>query len=158
MRIFLTILFCVIAASVSAQSSVGLGNLNVAADTPIEAAADNLSVDQNAGTAVFTGNAIISQGDIRLSAQKIVITYSNDGGISRIDAQMQVLFTSPSEEVEAEKVVYTLSNEKMIFEDNVIFVQGPNVISADRMTIDLAKNAAVMEGRVRSILQSGGNQ
>lgn len=158
LRIYIATMFCLLTATAHAQTSVGLGGLDVDQSTPIEAAADNLSVDQNAGKAVFTGNAVISQGNMRLSAQKIVIIYTDGGGIDRIDAFEKVLFTSPSEEVEADIAVYTLANETMVFEKNVIFVQGPNVASSDRLTVNLATNTAVMEGRVRSIIQQGGTQ
>jgi lipopolysaccharide export system protein LptA len=116
--------------------------------------ADKLTVSQSDGSAQFEGNVIIAQGVIRLAASLVTVTYLEAGGIDRLNASGGVTLVTQTESAKAETAEYDLTNRQLMMRGEVVLIQGQNAISADSMNIDLASGAAVMEGRVRTVLSS----
>ncbi|MEE9387844.1 MAG: lipopolysaccharide transport periplasmic protein LptA [Paracoccaceae bacterium] len=150
-------------ASLIAQGAdVAFGGLQHDASQPIEISADQLSIDQSDGSAQFVGNVLIGQGDLRLSAGKVLVQYAASaneatGNISRLMASGGVTLTSGSEAAEAESAEYSLETSVITMIGNVILTQGRNALSAQRMVIDLKTGRATMAGRVRTIFRTDNN-
>ena len=139
-------------------TTLAFGGLQHDASLPVEVAADSLQVDQNDGTAVFTGNVLVSQGEMRLASETLRVEYASDGEngeIARMLAGGGVTFTNGLEAAEAADAVYTLSSSNVVMTGDVILTQGQNAIAGDRLTIDLETGIGNMEGRVRTVFQSG---
>ncbi|MEM1374510.1 MAG: LptA/OstA family protein [Pseudomonadota bacterium] len=120
---------------------------------PIEIAADQMSISQEDGSATLTGNVVIGQGDLRLAAPSVQVSYSEGGGISEIVADGGVTVVTPQEEVEARRAVYILSSDTMVLTGDVLLSQGRSAVSAETMRVNLATGSALLEGRVRTVLQ-----
>ena len=71
LRLLLTAL--ILAASPAVAQNVAFGGMRADISAPVEVAADNLSVNQADGSAVFTGNVVIGQGEMRLSADSVTV-------------------------------------------------------------------------------------
>ncbi|MEQ7870857.1 lipopolysaccharide transport periplasmic protein LptA [Chromohalobacter salexigens] len=56
------------------------------ANQPIEIAADQLDLDDNAGTAVYTGDVDMQQGSMRLTAARVEIERNAQGEVSTVTA------------------------------------------------------------------------
>ena len=153
----------VTAASVNAQSTeVAFGGLQHDSSLPVEIASDQLQVSQSEGTATFIGNVIIGQGEMRISAAKAVVFYETaegepTGEVSSMLATGGVTVVNGNEAAEADQADYSVADETILMTGNVILTQGRNAISAETMLIDLNKGTAALDGRVRTILQTGGN-
>ena len=145
---------CLLAFTASAQTSLSLGGFITDPDAPVEMTADKLTVSQSDGSAQFEGNVIIAQGVIRLAASLVTVTYLEAGGIDRLNASGGVTLVTQTESAKAETAEYDLTNRQLMMRGEVVLIQGQNAISADSMNIDLASGAAVMEGRVRTVLSS----
>ena len=145
---------CLLAFTASAQTSLSLGGFTTDLDAPVEITADKLTVSQSDGSAQFEGNVIIAQGVIRLAASLVTVTYLEAGGIDRLNASGGVTLVTQTESAKAETAEYDLTNRQLMMRGEVVLIQGRNAISADSMNIDLASGAAVMEGRVRTVLSS----
>lgn len=154
----LTLILSLLSApAVAQETSVALGGLRPDPNAPIEIASDSLAVDQQAGTAEFTGNVVIGQGDLRLSAGRVQVVYGSDAGsISRLEASGGVTFATSEAEAEATQAVYDIDGGTLVLTGDVLLSQGPSALAADRMSIDLSTGAAVMEGRVRTVFQQQG--
>lgn len=150
-------LFALLLASpVMAQTNIDLGGITTNPNAPVEVAADSLSVDQDSGTAVFEGNVLIGQGDLRIGAARAQVVYDGaTGGIASFAASGGVTFTTATEAAEAQNANYDLTNGKLVLSGDVLLTQGPSALSADRMTIDVETGNAQMEGRVRTVFQQG---
>ena len=148
---------CLLAFTASAQTSLSLGGFTIDPDAPVEMTADKLTVSQSDGSAQFEGNVIIAQGVIRLAASLVTVTYLEAGGIDRLNASGGVTLVTQTESAKAETAEYDLTNRQLMMRGEVVLIQGQNAISADSMNIDLASGAAVMEGRVRTVLSSESN-
>jgi len=107
-----------IGAAFAQGASVAFGGLKHDASQPVEITADELSVDQATGSAVFAGNVVAGQGEMRLSAARVQVQYATG---------------------------------------DVILTQGVNALSGQKLTADLNTGSGRMEGRVKTIFQTGGN-
>ncbi|MGB0798679.1 MAG: lipopolysaccharide transport periplasmic protein LptA [Planktomarina sp.] len=146
-----------LAAPLAAQTTLSFGGLNVDPNAQVEMTADKLSVSQTDGAATFEGNVIIGQGNMRIAAQKVVVTYKDGGGIEKLDASGGVTFVTGTEAAEAQTARYSLGDQTLRMRGNVLLTQGQNALTADAMFINLATGAAVMEGRVKTVLNTGGS-
>jgi len=146
------------ATPLAAQTNVNLGGITADPTAPVEVAADNLTVDQDTGTATFTGNVKIGQGDLRLSAGAVEVVYGADTGeIARLKATGGVTFATATEAAEAQNADYDIAGGSLVLSGNVLLTQGASAISAERMSVNLTTGNAELSGRVRTIFQQGGN-
>lgn len=152
-----------VAPMATAQStSIAFSDMAIDPDSPIELSADQLSVSQPDGTARFVGNVVVAQGDLRISAGEMLIEYTEgtDGQrtrISRLLASGGVTVVAPAEAAEAEEAVYSIDDSTVVLSGNVLLTQGPNAITGERLTIDLVAGTGLFDGRVRTVIQAGGN-
>ena len=151
------------AGAVSAQTNVATGGFrNPEPDAPVEVVSDRLDLTQNAGTALFTGNVVATQGAMRLTAQWLLVEYVllEDGSlgdeIKTITARDQVLLVTPTEAAEGDEAVYMPLRNEIVLTGNVLLTQGVNTVAGDRMVVDLETGIGEVEGRVRSVLQPAG--
>lgn len=141
-----------------AQTNVDLGGIEVDTSAAIEVTADNLAVDQESGRAIFDGNVIIAQGDLRLTAGQVEVVYGTDTSeIAQLIASEGVTFVTAEEAAEAQRADYDIASGLLILQGDVLLTQGPSAISAGQMTINVTDGTASMEGRVRTVLQQGDN-
>jgi lipopolysaccharide export system protein LptA len=157
--ILLPIFLIFSAMSVAAQgANVAFGTIRQDTGLPVEVTADNLSVDQATGTAIFTGNVLIGQGEMRLSASRVLVVYRANGeGIARLEATGGVTLVSGPDAAESERADYDIDNGTIVMTGNVLLAQGRNALSSDKLSVKLSDGTAQMSGRVRTVLQPGGN-
>ena len=158
LRFLLTVLaFLSLPLSVGAQETkVSFGSLKVDPTLPVEVTADQLDVDQETGEAIFVGNVVIGQGDMRLAAPRVLVIYDAETrGIARMEATGGVTLVSGPDAAESERADYTIDDGLIVMTGNVLLTQGPSALAADRMTVNLATGSAQMVGRVKTILRSG---
>jgi len=145
---------CAIVSAASAQSQVAFGSMAQDTSAPVEVSADNLSVNQSDGTALYTGNVVIGQGDMRLSAPRVLVVYGEQQNrIDRLEATGGVTLVSGDEAAEAERADYNIEAGTVVMRGNVLVTQGPNAITSEEMTVDLDTGTAQLTGRVRTVLQ-----
>lgn len=135
-----------------AQLAFGIGRADK--DAPVEVTAENLSVNQTDGTAVFTGDVRIGQGEMRLSAPRVLVVYFQDrSGIQRLEATGGVTLVNGEDAAEARTADYNIETGMIEMSGDVLLVQGPNTLTADRMSVDTQAGTARMSGRVKTVLQ-----
>jgi lipopolysaccharide export system protein LptA len=147
-----------LASPLAAQTNVDLGGLTVDTSAPIEVTADSLSIDQDTGRAIFDGNVVIGQGALRVTAGRVEVVYGTDTSeIAQLIASGGVTFVTESEAAEAQTASYDITTGMLTLEGEVLLTQGASAISAGRMLINVTTGTATMDGRVRTVLQQGGN-
>jgi lipopolysaccharide export system protein LptA len=159
LRTFACIALLGLSTQVVAQGTqVAFGAIRQDTSAPVEVSADELNVDQNTGAAEFTGNVVIGQGDMRLSAPRVLVIYRQDeAGIERLEATGGVTLVSGPDAAESQRADYDIDEGVIVMTGDVLMAQGQSAISADRMTVRLNEGTARMQGRVKTILQSGKN-
>ena len=144
----------VLAGPIFAQgASFAFGGLAQERDLPVEISSDQLAVDQNSGLAVFTGNVLIIQGEMRLSAPRVEVVYGgNAAGISQLQATGGVTLVSGPDAAEAQNADYDIDMGTVLMTGDVLVTQGQNVFSSERMELDLEAGTAALMGRVRTTI------
>ena len=156
LRIIFLFLFLPVAAQ--AQTDITLGGIRADPTAPVEVTADNLTVDQTARSAVFAGNVVIGQGDLRIAAGRVQVIYDEaSGDIGQLLAAGGVTFVTETEAAEAQSADYNLTTGMLTLSGEVLLTQGASALSADAMTINLRDGTAVMEGRVRTVFRQADN-
>lgn len=136
-------------------SQVAFGSLKQDPDLPVEVTAETLDVNQQDGTAVFNGNVVVIQGEMRLAAANVLVIYSNEeSAIKRLIATGDVVLVSGPDEAEAERADYEIGTGTVVMTTNVLLTQGATAVSGDKMTVNLNTGTAEMSGRVKTVFRS----
>ena len=158
----IAVLVAALPAAVVAQgASVEFGEAGFDGAQPIEVTSDALTVDQADGSAVFEGNVVVVQGALRLASDALRVEYADGTGgerteIRRILASGGVTFVNDGDAAEAQEAVYSVAEGTIRMTGDVLVSQGPSALSGEALTVDLASGSGRMEGRVRTVLQAGG--
>lgn len=152
-------LLALLVTPVAAQQ-VAFGGIKADARAPVEVTADSLNVNQADGTAVFTGNVLVVQGGLRMQAATIRVGYAPDDRtkIQTMTATGGVTLVSPTEAAESKEAVYDVAGGSVVMTGDVLLKQGQNVMSGQKLTVDLRSGTGQMDGRVKTILQPGSAQ
>ncbi len=149
----------VVGEALAQGTSIAFGGLQHDTSLPVEVASDQLQIDQADGTADFTGNVLITQGEMRLSAGAVRVVYVQgaDGRISEMRATGGVTLVNGAEAAEAREAVYSIDKGSVVMTGDVILTQGQNALSSNSLSIDLNNGTGTLEGRVRTVFQTDGN-
>ncbi|NHB75927.1 LptA/OstA family protein [Rhodobacter calidifons] len=158
-RTFLLALGLALAGSMApAQQRIAFGELNQDTTLPVEVQADQLTVNNADGTAVFSGNVIVTQGEMKLSAGEVRVTYGADRkSIDSLLASGGVTVTNLGDAAEAREALYTIDSGVIVLTGDVVLTQGPSAMAGQKLTINLKDGTGVMEGRVTTTFVPGGN-
>jgi lipopolysaccharide export system protein LptA len=151
----LTALWAVSSPPAGAQgATVAFGGIKSDTTLPVEVTADQLEVNQTDGTAIFTGNVIVLQGDMRMSAAAVRVEYAKDDRtkIDTIHATGGVTLTSPTEAAEGREAVYTVASGEVVMTGDVLLTQGGSTIAGQKLIVDLDTGTGRMDGRVKTVI------
>ena len=160
-RIYWLVLALGLPSLVWAQAaSIAMGTPAFDVSLPVEVSADALKVDQSSGAATFEGNVLVVQGDVRMSAGAVEITYASDdnttgNGIEALRARGGVTFVTATDAVEASEALYSIKDGTVVLSGNVLLTQGQSAISGDKLVVNLEAGTGRMEGRVRTVIGGG---
>lgn len=144
------------AAAFAQTTNVQFNGMKADSTLPVELTSDQLEINQADGTAIFSGNAVATQGELKLSANQLRAEYSTDTkAVDKIIATGSVLLVNATDAIEADEAVYTVAASEVVFTGNVLMTQGAAAISAQRMVIDLTSGTGRMEGNVTTTFVPG---
>mgnify|MGYP000358347891 CR=1 FL=1 len=118
--------------------------------SPVDVEADRIEVQDRADRAVFSGNVIVRQADLSLTAARLTVAYARASGnvdIDRIDASGGVFIRSDTETARGDFAVYDLNRRIITVIGNVELNQGANRVRGGRLVIDLDSGRAIVDGR-----------
>lgn len=129
------------------------------ANAPIQVSADQFSADLNAKSGTYSGNVIVTQGDMRLRANTVRINTTNNKP-DKIVANGNVVFDSAtSGSATGDNAVYEVAPRLITFTGRVILTKGKDVMRGSTLTVNLVTGKAVLNavgskttgGRVQGI-------
>ena len=117
-------------------------------NAPVDVAADRIEVQDRADRAIFSGNVVVKQAELTLTAPRLTVAYSNSGGIEieRLDASGGVTVRSPSEMAQGQFAIYDLDSRLITLIGGVTLVRGDSRVAGGRLVIDLRSGRAVIDG------------
>lgn len=118
-------------------------------NAPVDFSADRIEVQDRADRVVVSGNVQVTQGNLRLTADRLTVAYSRAGGIeiNRLDAMGGVVVTRANETARGDVAIYDLDRRIITMLGNVQLTQGANRLSGGRLLIDLRTNRSSVDGR-----------
>ena len=144
-------------AACAQTTNVAFGAIKADPTLPVEVTADSLDVNQADGSAEFRGNVKVGQGEMRLSAQRVLVIYDQENrGIQRMEAVGDVVLVNGPDAAEADRADYSIDTGVIVMTGDVLLTQGPNAITSEKMTVNLTTGTAQMVGRVKTILNPKG--
>lgn len=147
-----------LAAAHAQEARIAFGELNQDTSLPVEVQADQLAVNNADGTAVFSGNVVVTQGEMKLAAGEVLVRYGTDQKeIDELVASGGVIVTNLGDAAEAREAVYTIASGQIVLSGDVLMTQGGSAMAGQRLTINLKDGTGVMEGRVTTTFVPGGN-
>lgn len=139
-------------------TSIAFGGLKGDTTLPVEVKADSLSVDQTSGQAIFAGGVLVTQGEMRLSAESVRVEYATDSQkIAKLYATGKVILVNVKDAAEASEAVYTIDSGEVVMTGDVLLTQGQAAIKGQRLVIDLKTGTGRMEGGVTTTFIPGKN-
>jgi lipopolysaccharide export system protein LptA len=139
-------------------TNVAFAGLKTDITQPVQVTADQLSVNQTDGTATFTGNVIIMQGDMKVQAAEVLVTYGTDNqSIQSLHAGGGVTVAAGSDAAQAETADYRPDTGELILQGAVVLTQGAAALSGEKLTLSLTSGLGTMSGRVTTIFTPGKN-
>ena len=129
----------------------------------LDVQSDNLSIDNKANTAQFTGNVRVVRGEVTMMADLVDVDYletqegdtvKND--VESITATGNVKIVDGKKTITAMKAIYQVQKDRMELIDNVVVKEGPeNVITGTKMLYDMTQGLITVTsggGRVKATL------
>jgi lipopolysaccharide export system protein LptA len=146
------------ATAATAQQKIAFGDLNQDTTLPVQVSADQLAVNNADGSAVFSGNVVVTQGEMKLAAGEVRVTYGTEqNDIQELVASGGVTVTNLGDAAEAREAVYTIDSGVIVLSGDVLLTQGPAAMAGQKLTINLKDGTGVMDGRVTTTFVPGGD-
>ena len=151
-------LFLLLGAPAFAQGlEVPFGGLKQDPSLPVEVNAAELSVDQSDNSATFSRGVTVTQGEVKLTADKIRVVYAaavegQPAKIAKLEASGGVTLVSGAATATAANGEYDINTGNVVLTGGISLVQGPTSVSGDRMSVNLTTGTGRIEGNVRTVL------
>lgn len=157
LRNALFVILALLAGVANAEgTNVSFGGFKGDTSAPVEVTADSLSVNQANGQAVFSGNVLVKQGQMRMTAGEITVEYEEGGkGIKTLNATGKVVLVNATDAAQADSATYTIGSGEVLMKGNVLLTQGQATIAGEEMLVDLKSGTGKIQGRVTTTFTPG---
>jgi lipopolysaccharide export system protein LptA len=121
----------------AAHAAGGISNHN--SNAPVNYEADRIDLDDKANRVVLTGHVIITQAELRMTAARTVVDYTNNGSlkISLINSTGGVVVTRENEKAVGDVASYDFNRSVIVMAGNVTVTRGTDVSRGARLVVDL---------------------
>ncbi len=135
--IFLLSLFFIIFSPVFSSSLL-------AASHQIKISSDELSIDEDNSKATFLGNVIITQPDLTLWAEKVIVHYGEDGpsDIKDFEAIGNVKIEQPEQTAIANRAIYDPKTKILRLIGDVSVTNDSGTIRGPELIVDIKSGAS----------------
>jgi len=118
------------------------------ANQPVNYAADRIELQDRQNRVVLSGNVVINQGDLRLSAGRTTVAYTDTGTlrIQRIDATGGVTVVRGDERASGAAGVYDFNRRVIVLSGGVALRRGSDTLNGGRLVIDLNTGVSSIDG------------
>lgn len=151
-----------LAAAQAQAQTLGASSLQVDPDQPVTIAADTLEIIERENLALFSGEVALVQGDLKISAPIVRVTYGASDGtagsrqIDMVEAPDGATVTSSGQTVEGGRLVYRLGSRMVEITGGVRIEQDGSTLLAEQLVLDIDAGTVVMRGgeggQVRAVL------
>lgn len=153
--LFISVLLVFVSGLAQAQKKLKMDK-----DQPIQIQSDRLDAYQEKRVVIFSGNAVATQGDRTIKAERMLIYYKDRSGgpekknvseigaagdLERLEAQGRVTITEPNRIVTGDQAVFYQDSQKIVMTGNAVMREGKNVIKGGKIIVFLNEDRGVVE-------------
>jgi lipopolysaccharide export system protein LptA len=161
--------FLVITPLQAKDNSVKKNKLN--SKEPIEIVSDRMDAFNEKKLVIFSGNAVATQGDKEIKADRLLIYYKKEtgkkdkvgakeiggtGDLEKIEAKGKVVVTQKTRVARGDEAVYFQDSGQIIMTGNPTLHDGKNLIKGDKVIVFVDEDRGVVESdtqkRVKAII------
>jgi len=130
----------------SMAGAQGIAGFN--SSQPVNYAADRIELQDRQKRVVLSGDVVITQGDLRLTAARTTVSYTDEGSlrIQRIDATGGVTVNRGGESARGNAGIYDLNRRVIVLSGAVALRRGGDTLNGGRLTIDLNSGLSSVDG------------
>jgi lipopolysaccharide export system protein LptA len=130
----------------SQAGAQGIAGFN--SDQPVNYAADRIELQDKQNRVILSGNVVVNQGDLRLTAARATVAYTNNNGvqIQRMDATGGVVVTRGNERASGAAGVYDFNRRVIVLSGGVHLLRGTDTLNGGRLTMDLKSGLSTVDG------------
>ena len=107
--------------------------------------ADNFLADLNGESGTYTGNVIVSQGEVKLHADKVTVL-APGGKASRMEAAGHVVVDSPSGQAVGDNGIYDVAAQNLRLTGHVVLTKDANVMRGSTLEVAMDTGLARLTG------------
>jgi lipopolysaccharide export system protein LptA len=143
---------------------------------PIQIVSDRMEAYNEKRMVVFSGNAVATQGERIIRAERLTLYYREDrkaagrsstgvegtGNLERVEAKGHVTITEGERVVTGEEAVFEQDTQKITMTGGAVLREGANIIRGDRIVVFLNENRGLVDSvenrRVTATIYPGGTE
>ena len=110
---------------------------------PIAVNADSFLADLKGETGTYTGNVIVTQGEVKLHADEVTVL-APGGRAARMEAKGHVVVDSPSGQAVGDNGVYDVAQQNLRLTGHVVLTQDANVMRGSELQVSMATGIATL--------------
>jgi lipopolysaccharide export system protein LptA len=155
MLMVVSLLLFPVSASAQAQKKLKMDK-----SQPIDIQSDRLDAYQEKKVVIFSGNAVATQGDRTIKADRLLIYYKDRpggtekkdikdmgavGDFERLEAQGHVTITETNRIVTGDHAIFYQDSQKIVMTGNAVMREGKNIIKGGKIIVFLDEDRGVVE-------------
>jgi len=117
-----------------------------------EITSDKLLFDYGEKRAVFTGNVVVTDPDMQLTADQLTVFLTTEDEIEKIEASGSVVIKMEGLHSQSGHAIYTLDNGKLVLTDRPQVAREGSVLQAEKITYWRLENRLQAEPRARVLM------
>ncbi len=122
---------------------------------PVSVTSETLTADNKAHTALFEKNVVAKTTDITMSADRMLVSYTDRGDITRIQLKGNVKVQQEDKVITSQEAIYYAETpERLVFSGNPQAFDGQNVLSGTKITYYVDEERSFVEGGSKVIMKS----
>jgi lipopolysaccharide export system protein LptA len=145
-------------------------------DQPVQIESDALEVRTKDNVATFSGKVHVTQGDMDMRCQSLVVFYEDDSSkgsgirtarpgpgasgnsqIKRLEANGGVTVVQKDQTAKGDKGIFDMRANTVTLAGNIVLTQDKNILRGERLVVDMTTGVSRVEGgRVQGLFQSNG--
>jgi lipopolysaccharide transport protein LptA len=123
---------------------------------PIHVTSDRLDFDYKNRQAIFKGTVQVTQGDIRLDSDQLVVEYAdtktgNEQQLREVTAEGNVKITQGARRATGKRAVFDQSNRTLVLTGGAALEEGPNQVAGDTIVVYPDESRMEVKGENRRV-------
>ncbi|MGA1867029.1 MAG: lipopolysaccharide transport periplasmic protein LptA [bacterium] len=122
-------------------------------DEPITITSHQVEIDNKKKVALYSGNVLVSKGELSMTAQKVEIYFGDkEGELTLIKATREVHINWKEYEAHADVCIYNNQTQEITLSGNPEIKQGGNWVKGESITYLLSEERVIVKGSVETII------